>query len=254
MGGALIAGWRRGDAVAADDIWIQDPFPGATAERAAEEGARLNPDTVDLIGARTVVLALKPQAWEPVARDLAPSIAPDAVIISIMAGVRARDLSAVFPGRPIARVMPNMAASIGKGAAGVWAPTTEARVHAHTLFSPLGVVVDLETESQIHAVTGAAGSAPAYVFALVEALEAAGLKAGLSGEAAKALSRATLTGAAALLEDSGQGADELRRQVTSPGGTTEAALSVLIGEGALDDLVARAVLAAMARSRQLGGE
>jgi len=254
MGGALIAGWRRADVVSPRQILIRDPHPGQAALAAGQVGARLDPSDGDLASARTVILALKPQIWRPIAADISARIAADAVVISIMAGVRAADIAQVFPGRPVVRAMPNTAAAVGKGATGVWSADPEARARAHALFAPLGAVADLAEEGLIHAVTAASGSAPAYVYALVEALQRAGASAGLAPEAARTLSRAALIGAAALLEASGEEAGELRRQVTSPKGTTEAALDVLIGEGALDDLVTRTVLAAQARSRQLGGE
>jgi len=191
---------------------------------------------------------------EDIAADIAEKVKADAVVISIMAGVRAADIAEVFPGRPIVRAMPNTAAAVGKGATGLWSADPAARVRAHSLFAPLGAVADLADESLIHAVTAVSGSGPAYVYALVEALHRAAEGAGLEPDAARSLARATLIGAAALLETSGEEAGDLRRQVTSPKGTTEAALGVLIGAGALDDLVARAVLAAQGRSRQLGGE
>lgn len=254
MGGALIAGWRRAGTAPASAIWVRDPAPGAAALAAVEAGGRLNPPDIELIGARTLILALKPQVWAEIAQAIEPYIAPDALIISIMAGVTATDISARFPGRPVVRAMPNTACAIGQGAAGIWADDPAARNRAGLLFAPLGVVVDLQSESEIHAVTAASGSAPAYVYAMVEALEAAGRRAGLAPDAARSLSRSALTGAAALMSASGEEASELRRQVTSPKGTTQAALDVLIGNGALDDLVTNAVLAAKARSRQLGGE
>jgi pyrroline-5-carboxylate reductase len=254
MGGALIAGWRRAGVMPPSEILLRDPEPGQAAIAAAEAGARLNPPDDDLAAARTVVLALKPQIWRDIAANMAGQVRSDAVVISIMAGVKSADIAEVFPGRPIVRAMPNTAAAIGKGATGIWSANPVARAQAHALFAPLGVVADLAEESLIHTVTAASGSAPAYVYALVEALERAGASAGLAPEAARSLSRAALIGAAALLEASGEEASELRRQVTSPKGTTEAALEVLIGAGALDDLLARAVLAAQARSRQLGGE
>jgi pyrroline-5-carboxylate reductase len=254
MGGALVAGWLSTGTVAASEILIRDPHPGQAALAAVEAGARLNPSDDNLGAARTVVLALKPQIWRDIAADMAGKVGPEAVVISIMAGVKASDISEVFPGRPIVRAMPNTAAAVGKGATGVWSADSVARAKAHALFAPLGAVADLAEESLIHAVTAASGSAPAYVYALVEALEHAGASAGLAPEAARSLSRAALIGAAALLEASGEEASELRRQVTSPKGTTEAALEVLTGAGALDDLVARAVFAAQGRSRQLGGD
>jgi pyrroline-5-carboxylate reductase len=252
MGGALIAGWRRSGALGPADLILRDPHPGAEAARAAADGATLNGPDGDLARARVVILAVKPQTWRPAALSVAPLLAPDAVLISIMAGVAAADLSDVFAGRAIVRVMPTTAASVNKGATSLWSADPTAREAARALFAPLGVTVDLADEALMHVATAASGSAPAYVYALIEALEAAGAEAGLSAEAARALSRSALIGAAALLEGSGEAAAELRRQVTSPGGTTEAALRVLIGDDALGDLISRAVRAAVARSEELG--
>jgi pyrroline-5-carboxylate reductase len=252
MGGALITGWRRAGAVSAAELILRDPAPGEAAQSAARDGASLNGPAVGLAKARTVLLAVKPQAWRAMAREVAPYLARDAVIISIMAGVGARDLAEAFPGRPIARVMPTTSAAALKGAASVWAADARGREVAHRLFEPLGVVADLTDEAQMHAATAASGSAPAYFYALVEALEAAAVDAGLTAETARQLARSALVGAAALMEGTGAEAGDLRQQVTSPGGTTEAALRVLTGEGMLTDLVKRAVRAAAARSRELG--
>jgi pyrroline-5-carboxylate reductase len=252
MGGALITGWRRAGAVAAPEFILRDPMPGGAAQQVARDGATLNGPAGGLTKARTVVLAVKPQAWRAIVRDISPHLARDAVIISIMAGVAARDLAEAFPGRPIVRVMPTTAAAALKGAASIWSTDARGRDVAHRLFEPLGVVVDLPEEGLMHVATAASGSAPAYVYALVEALEAAAAGSGLAPDAARSLSRSALIGAAALLEESGAEAGDLRRQVTSPGGTTEAALRVLTGDGALNALLKRAVQAAATRSRELG--
>jgi pyrroline-5-carboxylate reductase len=254
MGGSLIDGWLRAGALEPSELIIRDPAPGRAAFSAADLGAVLGGPESGLAAARTVILALKPQAWAPVATALEPYLAADAVVLSIMAGVSAAAIAEVLPGRSVGRVMPTTAAAVGKGAASVWAVSAGARDRARTLFAPLGVVVELETEAQIHAATAASGSAPAYVYALVEAMQAAGVAAGLTPQVARALSRSAVSGAAALMDHTGEEAAELRRQVTSPGGTTQAALEILIGENALGDLVGRAVLAAARRSRELGGE
>jgi pyrroline-5-carboxylate reductase len=252
MGGALITGWRRAGAISAAELMLHDPAPGEAAQSAARDGANLNGPAAGLAKARTVLLAVKPQAWRAMAHEVAPHLARDAVVISIMAGVATRDLSEAFPGRPIVRVMPTTAAAALKGAASIWTADARGREVAHRLFEPLGVVADLSEEAQMHAATAASGSAPAYFYALLEALEAAAVDAGLAPETARQLARSALIGAAALMEGTGAEARDLRQQVTSPGGTTEAALRVLTGEGDLGDLVTRAVRAAAARSRELG--
>lgn len=251
MGGALIAGWRLAGVLPEGDLILREPTPGVVALAAARAGAALNPPDTRLAEARTVILAVKPQGWRAVAGEVAPHLAADAVIVSIMAGVATRDIAEVLPGRAIVRVMPTTSAGVLKGAASIWTTDERGWEVARGLFEPLGVVAKLEDEGQMHAATAASGSAPAYVYALVEALEGAARDAGLAPATARTLARSALFGAAALLEQSGAEAGDLRRQVTSPGGTTEAALRVLIGEGALAGLMTRAVAAAAARSREL---
>jgi len=248
MGGALIAGWRRSGAFAMGELMIRDPAPGPEA---LGSGAELNPDAAALGRAKTVVVAVKPQIWREAAA-VAPDLAADAIVVSIAAGVPLAALAEVFAGRRIARVMPTTAAAIGQGTASVCAPDPEARARAHALFAPVGAVVDLEDEALMHAATAVSGSGPAYLYAFVEALEAAARVAGLSPGAASTLARKTVVGAAALLGAGDEDPAALRRQVTSPGGTTEAALAVLMGKGGLGPLLRAAVEAAARRSEELG--
>jgi len=250
MGGALIDGWRKADVFALSDIMVRDPYPGGALE--ALSGLSINPPDADLTRAQTVLLAVKPQLWREAAAAVAPHLAPDAVIVSIAAGVAAADISEAFGGRRVARVMPTTAVAIGQGTASLFAEDAEARERGRALFAPVASVVDLDDETLMHAATAVSGSAPAYLYAFIEALEAAGVKSGLSYEASRTLARSTISGAAALLAISGEDPAELRRQVTSPGGTTEAALKVLMCEGGLEPLLAEAVLAAVHRSKELG--
>jgi pyrroline-5-carboxylate reductase len=253
MGGAILQGWARAKAFSPTDLLIRDPQPGAAALAAFEAGATLGPAEADMARAKTVFLCVKPQLWREAAADVAPWLAPDAVIVSVAAGVRSDDIAKAFGGRPVARVMPTTAAAIGKGTASLYAEDPTARSRARALFEPLGAVVDLPDEALMHAATAVSGSAPAYLYALIESLEAAGEAAGLAPKDARRLARSTIAGAAALLADSGEEPAELRRQVTSPGGTTEAALNVLMGEAGLPRLLRQAVAAAVRRSRTLGG-
>ena len=248
MGGALIQGWRAAGAFQAADLIIRDPHVDA----AAFAGARVNPPLEALSTAKTVLLAVKPQIWREAVQNVVPYLAPDAVIVSIAAGVRAADIAEAFGGRRVARVMPTTAVAIGRGAASLYADDVEALDRAKALFVPVAAVAALPTEDLMHAATAVSGSAPAYLYAFVEALEAAGVKAGLSKEASGTLARATISGAAALLAQSGAEPAELRRQVTSPGGTTQAALEVLMGPEGLGPLLERAVAAATDRSQVLG--
>jgi pyrroline-5-carboxylate reductase len=252
MGGAMLAGWRKANAFQSSELMIRDPHPGPAALAAALDGAILNPPEAELARARTVVLAVKPQVWREVAAEAAPWLSSDAVVVSIAAGVPAGQIAREFGGRCVARVMPTTAAAIGQGTASLYADDPAALARAHALFEPLGTVVDLADETLMHAATGVSGSAPAYLYAFVEALEAAGVAAGLSAAEAARLARTTIAGAAALMAQSGEDPAELRRQVTSPGGTTQAALEVLMGDSGLPPLLRDAVAACVRRSKELG--
>ena len=252
MGGALAEGWTRVGAFAPADLILRDPNPGPAALAAEAAGARLNPPDAVIGQAATVLLAVKPQVWRAAAEAVAPLLEPGAVVVSIAAGVTAADLAQAFGGRPVARVMPTTAVALAKGVASIFAAEPLARQRAHALFAPVAACVDLEDEGAMDAATGVSGSGPAYFYAFIEALEAAAQAQGFAPEAAARLVRGTLIGAAALLDQSGEDPAELRRQVTSPGGTTEAALKVLMGETGLWPLVGEAVAAAVARARELG--
>jgi pyrroline-5-carboxylate reductase len=252
MGGAMIAGWRRSGAVAASDMLIRDPSPSPAALAARDAGATLDPPDEALAAARTVIFAVKPQAWRAVAAQLEPHLAPDAAIVSVVAGLAAGDLAQAFAGRPVVRIMPTLASAIGHGSIALWSADSALAEEVAALVAPLGAVTRLAEEDLMHVATAASGSAPAYLYAFIEALEAAAARAGLAREDAARMVRATLCGAAALLADGADDPAALRRRVTSPGGTTEAALKALMDQDALGALMERAVNAAVARSRELG--
>jgi pyrroline-5-carboxylate reductase len=253
MGGAILEGWARAGAFPPAELMIVDPRPSDAALAAAKAGAKLNPPDADLAAARTVILAVKPQLWLEAACQYASWLSPDAVIVSIAAGVSSQAVAMEFGGRLVARVMPTTAAAICQGTASLYADDPAALARAHALFEPLGAVVDLIDEGQMHAATAISGSGPAYLYAFIESLEAAGVAAGLSAGDASRLARSTITGAAALLAETGEAPAELRRQVTSPNGTTEAALNVLLGEHGLPPLMRETVTSALRRSKELGG-
>jgi pyrroline-5-carboxylate reductase len=252
LGGALITGWLRAGAIDPPQLMVRDPNPSPAALSAQAAGAALNPDDGALLGARTVILAVKPQIWRVVAADLAPRLGSESTIVSVVAGVNARDLGEAFGGRAVVRAMPTTAAAICQGATTLWSADLALRGRIATLFAPLGAVVTLEDEALIHVATAASGSGPAYLYAFIEALEAAAAGQGLEPADARNLVRATVTGAAALLAQSGEDPAELRRKVTSPKGVTEAALAVLMGPGGFEDLLNAALAKAVARSRELG--
>ncbi|MGH6985419.1 MAG: pyrroline-5-carboxylate reductase [Caulobacteraceae bacterium] len=251
MGGALIEGWSSRAVVAPGDLLILDPAPGEAARRAAGEGARLDPSEEDLAAAKAAVLAVRPQGWRKAASDLARRLPIDAKVISIMAGVPLAGIAALFAPRPVCRVMPNLPAAIGEGAAALFSPDPAAAEAARALFSPIAEVIEVEDEALLHAVTAVAGSGPAYLYAFAEALAAAGEKAGLPSVAAARMARRTVAGAAALMARSSEPPTAMRQAVASKGGTTEAALEVLLAPGGLCDLLSSAVERAAARSREL---
>jgi len=252
MGGALIQGWSLTGAFAPSDLILVDPNPGPEARAAVAEGARLNPDPAVLAQAGAVLMAVKPQIWRDAVAPHVPALSPTAVVVSIAAGVKTADLAAGFGGRRIARVMPTTAVAVAKGTASIYSADRHARAVAHALFAPVATVADLDDEGLMDAATAVSGSAPAYLYAFIEALEAAGVAEGLTRDQAAKLARSTMIGAAALMDGNPADPAELRRQVTSPGGTTEAALKVLQGEGGLPILLERAVAAAVARAKELG--
>jgi pyrroline-5-carboxylate reductase len=246
MGGALLKGWALKDAVDPGHVLIRDPAPSAEA---LASGAELNPADDRYADVAIVVMAVKPQTWKDAVAGL-PPIPDQAMVISIAAGVKSADIAAAFAGRRVARVMPTTAVAIGKGVASIFSTDPGARSVAHALFDPVASTVDLDDEALMDVATAVSGSGPAYLYAFIEALEAAGAAQGLDPRAAQRLARNTITSAAALLEMGGEDPAELRRQVTSPGGTTEAALKVLIP--ALGELMDRAVAAAVVRAEELG--
>ncbi|HEX4199503.1 MAG TPA: pyrroline-5-carboxylate reductase [Caulobacteraceae bacterium] len=252
MGGALIEGWLATGAFEASDLIISDPQPGEAAAAAVRAGARLVTPGEAFAEARTVVLSVRPQIWREAAAEAAPYLASDALVVSVAAGVRTADLAAAFAPRAVARTMPTTGVAVGKGAVSIYSAHDDARAAAHALFDRVATTVDLADEALMDAAVAVSGSAPAYLYAFMEALAAAGVTQGLSPDASKALVRATMVGAAALLDRSGEDPADLRRKVASPGGTTEAALRVLIGDGGLGPLLQATVDAAARRSQELG--
>lgn len=255
MGGAMLEGWlARGLAPGA--VTIVDPSLDA-ADALAARGVRCRRDADGLAPAEVLVLAVKPQVLGDIAAGIGPMVSAETLVVSILAGKTVADLKRVFPtAQALVRAMPNLPASIGQGATGAFAAEgTSARQRdmAHALLASVGIVEWVATEAEIDAVTALSGSGPAYVFHLVECMAGAGEAAGLEPALAHRLARETLTGAAALLAASELGPEALRRNVTSPGGTTAAALEILMGEGGLAPLMTRAIAAAKSRAGELSG-
>ena len=255
MGGALLSGWLERGALGPRNVAVLDPTPGTEAVFAIERGARHLSGPEDIPASiSTVLMAVKPQMFASLAGPIADALPDGALVVSIMAGIDTAALAERFPAAHIVRAMPNTPASIGRGVTAYVAANDmdEALIErATTLLSASGSVLRVDSDDKINAVTAISGSGPAYVFHLVEALEAAGRTLGLDAQTAATLARETVTGASALLDASERTPTELREAVTSPNGTTQAALNELMSEHGLVPLMRRAARAAMDRSREL---
>jgi pyrroline-5-carboxylate reductase len=252
MGSAMLEGWLA-EGLPAASVWVIDPQPSDWVRGIA--GLHLNED----LPARPAIalIAVKPQMMEAALPRLKPMGGGGTLFLSVAAGTPIRFYEAVLGGgTPVIRAMPNTPAAIGRGITALIgnAVSTEAQMElAEGLLSAVGQTVRLDDEAQMDAVTGVSGSGPAYVFHLIEALAAAGEAEGLAPELALRLATATVAGAGALAEATGEDPAQLRRNVTSPNGTTQAGLEVLMHEThGLTELVRRTVVAAAARSRELG--
>jgi pyrroline-5-carboxylate reductase len=219
------------------------------------KGVKLNPLPAALDDVAALVLAVKPQTFAEAALMLRPFVRPSTLVVSIMAGRTIAGIATACGGA-VVRAMPNTPASIGRGmTVAVPAPnvTPAQRALADALLSATGVVEWVTDETLMDAVTAVSGSGPAYVFLLAEELAKAGIAAGLPPELAAKLARETVAGSGELLHRSPLDPSVLRRNVTSPGGTTAAALDILMGPDGLSKLMTAAVAAATKRSRELAG-
>lgn len=247
--GLEAAGWSK------LDLRLSDASVERVGELTEDGYLAWTDPTIAAESARVVVLAVKPGIVPEVLSALAPSVGPAHVVVSIAAGVRLVTLEGGLPGVPCVRAMPNTPALVGEGITGYAAgiATTDADVaDAAAVLAAIGEAVQVE-ESDLDAVTAVSGSGPAYVFLLAEALAEAARAEGLEPEAAEKLARQTVVGAGALLGADPATAEELRRRVTSPNGTTEAAIKSFEQDG-FRRIVRHAVHAARVRSEELGAE
>ena len=252
MGSAMLEGWL-GQGLPADRVTVIDPHPSDWLK--GVEGLRLNDDPETPPG--IALIAVKPQVMAEALPRLGALGGGGTLILTVAAGTPIRVYEEAFgPGTPVIRAMPNTPAAIGRGITALIgnAEATEAHMAlAEGLLSAVGQTVRLADEAQMDAVTAVSGSGPAYVFHMIEALTEAGIAEGLAPGLALQLARATVAGAGALAEETGEAPATLRRNVTSPNGTTQAGLEVLMAEeGGLPDLMRRTVAAAARRSRELG--
>lgn len=253
MGGALVtgllaAGWTP------EQVTLAEARPERAEQLRTETGCRCVADPSEaLAGSDVIVVAVKPQGIGDVLSQIAGSVETTQLVVSLVAGVPTSVYEAALPGLPIVRTMPNTPALVGEGAAAVAGGTLATQRHIDVAMSILGAVGGVEQvdETQIDAVTGVSGSGPAYVFLLAEAMIEAGVAEGLERPVAVSLVAQTIRGAGALMVETDTEAALLRQQVTSPGGTTAAALE-RFEAGGFRELVAEAVKAATERSKELG--
>jgi pyrroline-5-carboxylate reductase len=254
MGGAMLDGWlARG--LPPKKIVVLDPKPSKSIRALAKRGIRINPKSA-IDKAAVLVIAVKPQTASDALPALAPLVDSKTLVVSIMAGRPLAFIEKHLPGGAIVRAMPNTPAAIGRGitvAVGNARVSLKARKLAHGLLAATGSVEWVSDEALMDAVTAVSGSGPAYVFLLAEAMAEAGVAAGLPPALAEKLARETVAGSGELLHRSNDAAATLRQNVTSPGGTTAAALEVLMGRDGVTPLMTKAVAAATKRGRELAG-
>jgi len=248
----MLAGWlARG--LDAGKVAVIEPHPSDDLRALLTKGVRLNPPPKDIGAAATLVVALKPQSFREAGPAIKPFAGPATLVVSIMAGTTIASIEAVCGGS-VVRAMPNTPAAIGRGiTVAVAANNVSAaqRAVADALLRATGSVEWVDDEGLMDAVTAVSGSGPAYIFLLAEELARAGVEAGLPPDLATKLARETVAGSGELLHRSELSSATLRQNVTSPGGTTAAALEVLMAKDGMQPLLTRAVAAATRRSREL---
>lgn len=254
MGEAIVAGLLAAHAATPAAIVVAEPDPARRETLTAAHGVRCVPSAREALpGAAVVLLAVKPQVIDAVVADIAPQVPSGAVIVSIAAGITSSRLESALPaGTPVVRVMPNTPAMVREGMSVVSAgseATPEQVEQVREMFAALGRVIVLDERYQ-DAATAISGSGPAYVALFVDALARAGVRHGLTRDVAQALAVQTLRGTAALLEETGQHPEQLVDAVSSPGGTTIAALDALEA-GGFRSAISTAVAAAVARAKEL---
>ncbi|WP_460164488.1 pyrroline-5-carboxylate reductase [Pseudomonas sp. S2_F03] len=253
MAASLIGGLRAKGLDAAQ-IRASDPGAETRAKVAAEHGIEVFADNADAIqDADVIVLAVKPQAMKAVCEAIRPSLKPNQLVVSIAAGITCASMNNWLGAQPIVRCMPNTPALLRQGVSGLFATAqvnADQRQQAQELLSAVGIALWLNEEQQLDAVTAVSGSGPAYFFLLIEAMTAAGVKLGLPADIAAQLTLQTALGAAHMAVASDVDAAELRRRVTSPAGTTEAAIKSFQA-GGFEALVETALGAAAHRSAEM---
>jgi pyrroline-5-carboxylate reductase len=252
MGGAMLTGWLA-QGLDPTRVAVIEPQPSPEISALATKGIRLNPSAKEIGKVDTLVVAVKPQSFREAGAVLKPFVGASTLAVSIMAGTTIATIGQVCGG-VVVRAMPNTPAAIGRGiTVAVAARNVSAaqRATADALLRATGSVEWIDDESLMDAVTAVSGSGPAYIFLLAEELARAGVEAGLPEELATRLARETVAGSGELLHRSELASATLRQNVTSPGGTTAAALDVLMAKDGLQPLMIRAIAAATKRSKDL---
>ena len=252
MGGAMLSGWLA-QGLDARSVGVIEPHPSDEISALVTKGVRLNPTPKQVGAVATLVVALKPQMFREAGPTLKQFAGSSTLVVSIMAGTTIASIEEVCGGS-VVRAMPNTPAAIGRGiTVAVTAKNVSAgqRAVADALLRATGSVEWIDDENLMDAVTAVSGSGPAYIFLLAEELARAGVEAGLPPELATKLARETVAGSGELLHRSELPSATLRQNVTSPGGTTAAALEVLMGPDGMQSLLTRAVAAATKRSKEL---
>ncbi|TCL74776.1 pyrroline-5-carboxylate reductase [Rhizobium sp. BK251] len=256
MGGAMLSGWLK-SGVFGSSVVVVDPGPSeAMLSLIADAGARHVQAVPDTLKAGVLFLAVKPQVMEAVLPSVRTCVSKETVVVSVAAGKTLASLEKHLGEAAMVRAMPNTPAMIGRGITGAYANERVTAAQRDRVFNLLKVSGPLEwvaTEADIDAVTAVSGSGPAYVFYLVECMAEAGRKLGLPADLAMRLARETVSGAGELLHQSPDDASRLRQNVTSPGGTTAAALAILMAENGMQPLFDAAIAAARKRAEELAG-
>jgi pyrroline-5-carboxylate reductase len=252
MGGAMLTGWLA-QGLDVGRVVVIEPHPSAEIDALVAKGVRLNPSAKQAGAIETLVVAVKPQSFREAGAALKAFAGSSTLVVSIMAGTPIAALEAACGGA-VVRAMPNTPAAIGRGitvAVAAKKVSPAQRATADALLRATGLVEWVDDESLMDAVTAVSGSGPAYVFLLAEEMARAGVEAGLPEQLATQLARETVAGSGELLRRSELASATLRQNVTSPGGTTAAALEVLMGKDGLQPLMIRAIAAATKRSKEL---
>ena len=256
MGGALLAGWLKGAAITRAVVVDPGPGPDAFAGDGRVLAVKSGNELPAGFAPDVVVIAVKPQVMASAAPAYREIVGRGAVVLSIAAGKTIDHFETLYgPATPVVRAMPNTPAAIGRGIS-VAVPNRHVsagqRLLCDRLLQAGGAVEWVEDEQLIDVVTATSGGGPAYVFLLIEAIAAGGVAAGLPSDLAMKLARTTVSGSGELaVQSPGDSAEQLRKNVTSPNGTTQAALGVLMAPGGVSDLMVQAIAAATRRSREL---